>query len=129
MVIDNGRFLTSELSNIAQMLEEHFRSAMSAIRIMMNGLTEWLDSNKAIDPTELKKITEMEEKGDELKRQILIELAKANSLMQREDLLRLVHYNDKLVDGAEIWSCSDIKNNGNVFSPGINPHNEAQDKS
>ena len=84
------------------MLEEHFRIAMSAIRIMMNGLTEWLDSNKAIDLTELKKITEMEEKGDELKRQILIELAKANSLMQREDLLRLVHYNDKLVDGAEI---------------------------
>ncbi len=102
MVLDNGRFLTSELSNIAQMLEEHFRIAMSANRIVVNGLTEWLDSNKAIDSTELKKITEMEEKGDELKRQILIELAKANSLMQREDLLRLVHYNDKLVDGAEI---------------------------
>ena len=63
----------------------------------MNGLTEWLDSGKTIDPAELKKITEIEEKGDELKRQILIELAKANSLIQREDLLRLVHYNDKLI--------------------------------
>ncbi|MHA2423975.1 MAG: DUF47 domain-containing protein [Candidatus Thorarchaeota archaeon] len=102
MVLDNGRFLTSELSNIAQMIEEHFRIAMSANRIVVNGLSEWLDSNKSIDPAELKKITKLEEKGDDLKRQILIELAKANSLMQREDLLRLVHYNDKLIDGAEI---------------------------
>jgi predicted phosphate transport protein (TIGR00153 family) len=102
MVLDNGRFLTSELSNIAQMLEEHFRIAMSANRIVVSSLSEWLDSNKSIDPAELEKITKLEEKGDDLKRQIAIELAKANTLMQREDLLRLVHYNDKLVDGAEI---------------------------
>ncbi|MFW9847510.1 MAG: DUF47 domain-containing protein [Candidatus Thorarchaeota archaeon] len=102
MVLDNGRFLTSELSNIAQMLEEHFRIAMSANRIVVNALTEWLESNKTVEDAELVKITKLEEKGDELKRQILIELAKANTLIQREDLLRLVHYNDKLVDGAEI---------------------------
>ncbi|MHA1909356.1 MAG: DUF47 domain-containing protein [Candidatus Thorarchaeota archaeon] len=102
MVLDNGRFLTSELSNIAQMLEEHFRIAMSANRTVVNSLTEWLESNKAIDTAELEKLTKLEEKGDDLKRQILIELAKANTMMQREDLLRLVHYNDKLVDGAEI---------------------------
>lgn len=28
------------------------------------------------------------------------------------------------VDGAESWSWADIKNNGSVTNPGINPHNE-----
>lgn len=31
------------------------------------------------------------------------------------------------VDGAERWSWADIKNNGAVESPVVNPHNEAQD--
>ena len=29
--------------------------------------------------------------------------------------------------GAESWSWADIRNNGAVLNPGINPHNEAQD--
>jgi len=28
------------------------------------------------------------------------------------------------VDGAESWSWADIRNNGEVLNPGINPHNE-----
>ena len=32
------------------------------------------------------------------------------------------------VDGAESWSWADISNNGSVRNPGINPHNEMQDK-
>ncbi len=31
------------------------------------------------------------------------------------------------VSGAQNWSWADIKNNGAVASPGINPWNEAQD--
>lgn len=31
------------------------------------------------------------------------------------------------VDGAESWSFADIKNNGAVSTPSVNPHNEAQD--
>ena len=31
------------------------------------------------------------------------------------------------VNGAELWSWADIKNNGQVTNPGINPHNEKQD--
>ena len=31
------------------------------------------------------------------------------------------------VYGAEAWSWADIKNNGDVQSPDVNPHNEAQD--
>ncbi|MHA2353602.1 MAG: DUF47 domain-containing protein [Candidatus Thorarchaeota archaeon] len=94
--------MSSELARLTQMFEEHFRLALSAIKIVRNAMVDWLEENKAVDPKDLKKITELEEKGDKLKRSILDELAKANSLMQREDLLRLVHYNDKLIDGAEI---------------------------
>lgn len=32
------------------------------------------------------------------------------------------------IDGAEGWSYADIRNNSSVRSPGINPHNEMQDK-
>lgn len=32
------------------------------------------------------------------------------------------------VDGAEAWSWADIRNNGAVELPGINPWNERQDK-
>ena len=102
MVLDNERFMSSELGNITQMLDEHFRVAVSANKIVVNAITDWLEGTKSIDSKELKKITELEEKGDVLKRTILNELAKASSLMQREDLLKLVHYNDKAVDGAEI---------------------------
>ena len=30
--------------------------------------------------------------------------------------------------GAESWSWAEIRNNGAVTNPAINPHNEAQDK-
>ena len=33
------------------------------------------------------------------------------------------------VDGAEKWSWADIKNNGAVTIPGVNPWNEAQDST
>jgi hypothetical protein len=33
------------------------------------------------------------------------------------------------VDGAESWSWADIKNNGSVQFPGVNPWNEAQDSA
>jgi len=32
------------------------------------------------------------------------------------------------VDGAEIWSWADIRNNGAVDNPGVNQWNESQDK-
>jgi predicted phosphate transport protein (TIGR00153 family) len=102
MVLDNGRFMSSELGNITQMLDEHFRVAVSANKIVVNSITDWLEGKKSIDAEELKKISALEEKGDVLKRTILNELAKASTLMQREDLLKLVHYNDKSIDGAEI---------------------------
>ncbi|TFG12888.1 DUF47 family protein [Candidatus Thorarchaeota archaeon] len=102
MVLDNGRFLTQELSNITQMLEDHFRIVVSANRIVTTSLEEWLDTGEQVDVGNLEKITSFEEKGDKIKNRIVNELAKANALMQREDLLRLVHYNDKLIDGAEI---------------------------
>lgn len=102
MVLDNGRFLTQELANITQMLEEHFRFALSANKIVTQSLNMWLDEGEKLSSDKLEKITSIEERADQLKRSILNELAKANSLIQREDLLRLVHSNDKLIDGAEI---------------------------
>ena len=32
------------------------------------------------------------------------------------------------VEGAEVWSWAEIRNNGAVMSPSVNPHNEAQEK-
>lgn len=32
------------------------------------------------------------------------------------------------VDGAASWSWANIRNNGAVTNPGVNPHNEWQDK-
>ncbi|RDE16388.1 MAG: hypothetical protein C4K48_01410 [Candidatus Thorarchaeota archaeon] len=101
MVLDQDRFLSSELGNITQMLEEHFRAALSASKMVYNAVNDWLSGKTSIPAEDLKAITALEEKGDDLKHTILVELAKANSLIQREDLLRLVHYNDKLADGAE----------------------------
>ena len=102
MVLDNGRFMSAELGNITQMLDEHFRAAVSANKIVTNAVSNWLEGKNSIDKEDLDKITALEEKGDVLKRTILNELAKANTLMQREALLKLVHYNDKGIDGAEI---------------------------
>jgi predicted phosphate transport protein (TIGR00153 family) len=116
MVLDNGRYMSSELARLTQMFEEHFRLALSAIKIVRNAMVDWLEENKAVDPKDLKKITDLEEKGDDLKRSILDELSKANSLMQREDLLRLVHYNDKLIDGAEI-ACYHLAGVINSWTP------------
>lgn len=31
------------------------------------------------------------------------------------------------VEGAEDWSWTEIRNNGSVPTPSVNPHNEAQD--
>ncbi len=102
LVLDNGRFITGELANVTQMLDEHFRIALSATKIVANAIAEWIEGGATLTDEELTKITNLEEKGNELKRAILNELASANTLLQREDLLRLVHYNDKLIDAAEI---------------------------
>ena len=102
MVLDNKRFHSSELANVTQMLEEHFRVALAANKMVTSALFSWLEENKKIPKEDLKKITELEEKGDALKRQVLNHLSQANTLMQREDLLRLIHYNDKQIDGGEI---------------------------
>ena len=32
------------------------------------------------------------------------------------------------VDGPESWSWADIRNNGSVMNPGVNIHNELQDR-
>ena len=32
------------------------------------------------------------------------------------------------VKGAEAWSWADIKNNGSIINPEVNPHNERQDQ-
>ncbi len=32
------------------------------------------------------------------------------------------------VEGAASWSWADIKNNGSITNPDVNPHNEAQAK-
>lgn len=102
MVLDNNRYISSELAQITQMLEEHFRVALSANKIVRSAIVDWLQEGKKVDSKQLEKITELEEKGDSIKLAILDQLSKANTLMQREDLLRLVNYNDKLIDGAEI---------------------------
>ncbi|MFW9787058.1 MAG: DUF47 domain-containing protein [Candidatus Thorarchaeota archaeon] len=107
MVLDNDRYMSSELGNITQMLDEHFRVAVNANKIVVNAISDWLEGKKLIETEELGKITELEEKADALKRSILNELANASTLMHREDLLKLVHYNDKLIDGAEI-ACYDL---------------------
>jgi predicted phosphate transport protein (TIGR00153 family) len=123
MVLDNDRFLTSELSNITQMLEEHFRAALSASKIVANAVHDWLDGKSSITQEDLDKVTALEEKGDDLKRAILNELAKAQTLMQREDLLRLVHYNDKLADGAE-WCMYHLE----AFADKWTPEGELKEK-
>ncbi|MHA2178815.1 MAG: DUF47 domain-containing protein [Candidatus Thorarchaeota archaeon] len=102
MVLNNGRFMSSELGNITKMLDEHFRAAVSANKIVTNAISDWLEGKPCITDDDLKKITAIEEKSDMLKRSILKELAEASTLMQREDLLKLVHYNDKGIDGSEI---------------------------
>lgn len=33
------------------------------------------------------------------------------------------------VQGAEAWSWANIRSNGSVTNPGVNPHNELMDKS
>lgn len=116
MVLDNGRFLRSELNNITQMVEEHLRTTMSAYKLVANAITAWIEGDPSINDDDLKRVTEIEEKADSLKSAIIHELAKANTLMQREDLLRLVHYHDKIADGSE-WCLFHLKHIVPTWAP------------
>lgn len=84
------------------MIDEHFRLALSSTKVLVGAVLAWLDSGAVIGSGDLSTVTDYEEKGNEIKCQILDALAAAHSLMQREDLLRLVNLNDKILDGAEI---------------------------
>ena len=64
MVLDNGRYMSSELARLTQMFEEHFRLVLSAIKIVRSAVVDWLEESKPVDPDSLKTITELEEKGD-----------------------------------------------------------------
>jgi uncharacterized protein Yka (UPF0111/DUF47 family) len=123
MVIDNHRYMSSELANITQMLEEHFRVALSAIKLVSTAIMEWIEDGKKLGTDDLERITALEEKGNDLKHGVLDVLSKASSLMQREDLFRLIHYNDKLIDGAEI-SCYHLQS---IMKAWV-PNGELKDK-
>lgn len=47
-----------------------------------------------------------------------------HSELPREEIQFSLH-----VDGAATWSWADIRNNGAIGLPAVNPHNERQDKT
>ncbi len=98
---DESKYRSSETTKIMELIKEHSRYSIQAVRELVQMLDEWIHNGKKIEE-HLKKLTDLEEKGNRLKMQILVDLSKAAGLMLREDFMRGVLNNDKLIDGAEI---------------------------
>ncbi len=101
MAYDESKYRSSENTRIMELIKEHSRYSTQAVNELIQIIDEWIHNGKKIEE-HLKKLTDLEEKGNRLKKQILVDLSKATGLILREDFMRGVLNNDKLIDGAEI---------------------------
>jgi len=86
---------------VLEIIQDHVRKILSSVKELAPFLEAWLEGNEQEMEEILSKITQAENEADEIKITLLDELSVAATLIQREDLMRLVLIVDDIADYAE----------------------------
>ncbi|HUX99694.1 MAG TPA: DUF47 family protein [Candidatus Deferrimicrobium sp.] len=83
------------------MLQDHLREVLASIKELRNAIDVWTEGKtESIEP-HVEKLQEIENKANTIKWKILNELSQAETMLHREDFMRLVMTIDEIVDYAE----------------------------
>lgn len=86
---------------VLEIIQDHVRKILSSVKELAPFLEAWLEGNEQEMEEILSKISRAENEADEIKITLLDELSVAATLIQREDLMRLVLIVDDIADYAE----------------------------
>ncbi|WXG40907.1 MAG: DUF47 family protein [Candidatus Freyarchaeum deiterrae] len=86
---------------VLEIIQDHIRKILSAVKELAPFLEAWLNENENEMDELLSKISQSEKEADEIKLTLLDELSVAATLIQREDMMRLVLTADEIADYAE----------------------------
>ncbi|MHA1644993.1 MAG: DUF47 domain-containing protein [Candidatus Freyarchaeota archaeon] len=86
---------------VLEIIQDHIRKILSAVKALAPFLEAWLNGNEKEMEELLSKISQAQSEAEEIKLELLDELSVAATLIQREDMMRLVLITDEIVDYAE----------------------------
>lgn len=86
---------------VLEILQDHIRKILSAAKELAPFLEAWLTGNENQMEETLLKISQADNEAEEIKLALLDELSVAATLIQREDMMRLVLITDEIADYAE----------------------------
>ncbi len=86
---------------VLEIIQDHIRKILSAVKELAPFLEAWLSGNDNEMEEILSKISQADNEAEEIKLALLDELSIAATLIQREDMMRLVLITDEIVDYIE----------------------------
>ncbi|MGQ9719772.1 MAG: DUF47 domain-containing protein [Candidatus Jordarchaeum sp.] len=86
---------------VLEIIQDHIRKILSAAKELAPFLEAWLTGNENQMEETLLKISQADNEAEEIKLALLDELSVAATLIQREDMMRLVLITDEIADYAE----------------------------
>lgn len=101
MSIDNEYESTREEMTALDNMQDYMRLVFSSIKELSLMLDDWFENRIDSIDEHLGKITELERKAEEFKRSLLDNLSEAETMLHREDFMRLVMIIDEIVDTTE----------------------------
>ncbi|MEM2984425.1 MAG: DUF47 family protein [Candidatus Jordarchaeaceae archaeon] len=86
---------------VLEIIQDHIRKILFAVKELAPFLEAWFEGNEAEMEKIILKISQAENEAEEIKLALLDELSVAATLIQREELMRLVLTTDEIADYAE----------------------------
>ena len=82
-------------------LQDHLRYVLNAIKELRSLIEDWIEGTTKNIETHIEKLENIEDQANKIKWKILDELSEAETMLHREDFMRLVMAIDEIVDYAE----------------------------
>ncbi|MFX1293476.1 MAG: DUF47 domain-containing protein [Promethearchaeota archaeon] len=82
-------------------LQDHLRYVVNSIKELRDLVEDWIERNSDRIDSHIEKLEEIEDLANKIKWKILDELSEAETMLHREDFMRLVMTIDEIVDYAE----------------------------
>ncbi len=106
-LVDNGEFrMSSDYVSRQEMkaldiLQDHLRQVLASIKELRSAVDDWINGNGEKIDVYIDQLGELENQANTIKWKILDELSGADTMLHREDFMRLVMTIDEIVDYAE----------------------------
>ncbi|NVM55849.1 MAG: DUF47 family protein [Candidatus Helarchaeota archaeon] len=93
--------ITRQEMKALDILQDHLRQVLASIKELRSLVDDWIDNKTEDIEAHIEKLGNIENQANKIKWRILDQLSKAETMLHREDFMRLVMTIDEIVDYAE----------------------------